>query len=349
MLKVFYSKPTEQIAYDPGFGQVVKWDIPLLEGYEYAFQSAGSRAKNRNLIQAIENWQPDALLVFGWNPPGHLRAMQYFKGRIPVWFRGDSNLVDEKPGLRKWARRLFLHWVYSFVDHAFYVGANNRNYYLTHGLHEEQLSFAPHAIDNERFFDTPEKRYEEKATAWRREMRIEKDSFVVLFAGKLEPKKGPGFLLKAVQEINQANTDSIKLIFIGSGSLEEKLQGRAKDDSNIFFLGFQNQSVMPVAYRLGNVFCLPSKGPGETWGLAVNEALACGRPVVVSDKVGCAADLVNQPFLGSTFESQNLSGLIKSLLKVQDQNQIEDARRSKFISSWSFEKIAGSLEDRLLE
>ncbi len=58
---------------------------------------------------------------------------------------------------------------------------------------------------------------------------------------------------------------------------------------------------MPILYRLGNVFCLPSKGPGETWGLAVNEAMASSRPVIVSNKVGCAADLVSEGANGYLF------------------------------------------------
>ncbi len=54
--------------------------------------------------------------------------------------------------------------------------------------------------------------------------------------------------------------------------------------------GFQNQTELPAWYAAADVLVLPSDG-GETWGLVVNEALACGTPAVVSDAVGCAPDL----------------------------------------------------------
>ena len=69
-------------------------------------------------------------------------------------------------------------------------------------------------------------------------------------------------------------------------------------------LPFQNQSVMPVAYRLSDIFVLPS-AYGETWGLAANEAIASGRRILLSDKVGSAADLVRSPDIGAIFASQN--------------------------------------------
>src|SRR5579875_1397644 len=161
-IKVFYtwSQSSQGAKYDPGFGKTIEWDVPLLEGYEYVFvdniaKDPGSHhfkgVNNPTIIKDIEQWQPDALLVIGWSYKSHLACMRYFKGRVPVLFRGDSTLLDEKPGIKRWMRRLFLTYVYSFVDHALYVGTNNKNYFLAHGLKERQLHFVPHAIDNNRF------------------------------------------------------------------------------------------------------------------------------------------------------------------------------------------------------
>jgi glycosyltransferase involved in cell wall biosynthesis len=79
---------------------------------------------------------------------------------------------------------------------------------------------------------------------------------------------------------------------VGNGPLENQLKVLAEPHDFIRFIPFQNQSQMPIVYRLGDILCLPSKGPGETWGLAINEAMASGRPVIVTDKVGCAQDLL---------------------------------------------------------
>ena len=306
-VKVFYTwSQRKDDLYDENFGQSISWDIPLFEGYAYEFVANTARKPGNShffgivcpsLIDTIEKWGATHVLVFGWNFQAHLKAIRYFNGKIPVLFRGDSHLLDEKNIVKQIARRNFLKWVYSFIDIALYVGENNKKYYLKHGLKEEQLQFAPHAVDNEHFFDSGSHTYELKAQQWRHKIGIKDEDVVILFAGKFEKKKNPALLLKAVKSINEkiaselADLKSVHLVFVGNGPLENQLKQLAGSDPFIHFLPFQNQSQMPLVYRLGDIFCLPSQGPGETWGLAVNEAMACSRPVIVSDKVGCAIDL----------------------------------------------------------
>jgi glycosyltransferase involved in cell wall biosynthesis len=242
------------------------------------------------LTDAVERWQPDAVLLFGWSFRSHLQALRHFHGRVPVLFRGDSTLVDEGGGLRTWARRLFLRWVYRHVDAALYVGQHNRRYYEAHGLTGDQLFWVPHVVENERFYD-PDGQYAAEAQRWRHTLGIQADDRAVLFAGKLEHKKAPDVFLDAFLRLEATDRH---LILAGSGPLEEALRQQAGAHPRVHFLGFQNQSRMPIVYRLGDVFVLPSRGPGETWGLAINEAMACGRPIVTTTRVGCAPDLVDE-------------------------------------------------------
>lgn len=347
---VFYTRPPDQTLYDSGFGQNVSWDIPLLEGYDYQFQPAGSKSQNQALIEAIAQWRPQAILVYGWNPPGHLAVMRHFKGKIPVWFRGDSTLLDEQPGPRQWARRCFLRWVYRHVDLAFYVGTQNRRYFEAHGLKPQQLRFAPHAVDNDRFADGPEKNYGVHALTWRQELGIAKDDFVILFVGKLEPIKAPELILQAFQNLKQKNKlSNLHLIFVGSGILESNLKQAilAPNINNIHFIGFQNQSLMPVVYRLSDVLCLTSKS--ETWGLVVNEALACGRRVIVSDKVGCGIDLAISESFSFIFKANDIKMLEKVILHViKEKNlysQIDlETKITHFIKRWSYEQFLKSIQ-----
>jgi glycosyltransferase involved in cell wall biosynthesis len=322
-LKVFYtwSQSREGSKFEPDFGKFIEWDIPLLEGYAYEFVENHSKdpglhhfagIDNPGLIQAILAWRPGAILVIGWNYKSHLASMRYFKKRLPVLFKGDSTLLDEQPGMKKILRRLFLRWVYRHVDYALYAGKENYAYFRAHGLREEQLKFVPHAIDNERF-GLSDLRHEEKVNQWRKELGIEESDLVLLFAGKLEPKKDPGFLLRLAGQIP---SPQLKLIIVGNGKLQEDLKTRAKDDRRVIFLDFQNQQKMPLVYRLGDIFILPSRGPGESWGLAINEAMACARPVIVSDRVGGAADMIEEGSNGWIFKI-GLSGekKIKYLLE----------------------------------
>jgi glycosyltransferase involved in cell wall biosynthesis len=325
-LKVFYTWGVDSIKekYDPDFKQVIQWDIPLLEGYQYQFLENTSKDPgshhfkgiiNPDLNQEIEKWGADIIWVWGWAFDSHLKALRYFKGKKEVWFRGDSTLLDEPQGFsfKKILRRVFLNWVYRHVDKAFYVGTHNKAYFIKHGLKEKQLVYAPHAIDNDRFAD-PTGAYIKQAIEWRKELGISENQKVILFAGKLETKKNPFFLIKLAKELP---SNEFKFVFVGSGPLETDLKKQATE--NFIFLGFQNQKIMPIVYRLADVFVLPSTGPGETWGLAINEALACDIPVIASDKCGGAIDLI-----------KSWNGIIvKDNLKHADLNQL----LAKFIPS----------------
>ena len=347
-VKVFYtwSQSANGAKYDPGFGKNVEWDIPLLEGYDYRFvdntaDDPGSHhfkgIINPGLINEIKQWEPHAVFIFGWSFHSHLQCMRYFHGKIPVLFRGDSTLLDEKPGIRKWIRRLFLRWVYSHIDYALYVGANNRNYFLKHGLRDDQLVFAPHAIDNNRFAE-PGELYGQQAKTWRHELGIADDDLVVLFAGKLEPKKNPLFVLQLAGIVKEEN---VKFLFAGNGKLEHELKAKSIDDRRIHFLGFQNQQRMPVVYRLGDIFILPSKGPGETWGLSINEAMASGLAVMVSEKAGGAIDLVREKQNGIVFGTADIdscTGFLKTVL--QDRKGLEKMKKASaaIIKEYAIEK-----------
>jgi len=276
------------------------------------------------------------LLIYGWSYKAHLSAIRHYYGSIPVLFRGDSTLLDEKPSLKTLLRRLFLNWVYRHVDIALYVGTQNRRYFEKHGLTDEKLVFAPHAIDNKRFVDAPGA--DEEAMRWRKQLGISEDDKALLFVGKLEPKKGPDLLLKAF--LSDRHYEQMHLVYVGSGVLEKAL--REQSNQRIHFLGFQNQTAMPVVYRLGDIVVLPSRGPGETWGLVLNEAMACGRPVIASTRVGAAIDLVQQDKNGWLFDIDVADGLEQCLKSVQSCSKKNltqmGAYSERVIKSWSIDQ-----------
>lgn len=344
-IKVFYTwEQSQEKVYDKKFGKEIKWDIPLLEGYDYTFVKNISKNPNSGsfkgvinptLNKEIENWKADAILVFGWNHHSHFKTMRYFKGKIPVYFRGDSTLIDEISSLKTILRRIWLKFVYRYIDFAFYVGKNNKQYFQKHGLKKKQLFFAPHAIDNERFYSNSEK-HTELAKKWRTELEISENDKVFLFVGKFEPKKNPLLLIELAKQFPQ-----YKFLFVGNGELEEKMKQNAS--KNVLFLPFQNQSQMPIIYRLADVYVLPS-AYNETWGLAVNEAMACGKAILVSDRVGCAVDLVKNNENGFIFESNSINDF-KSKIKRFDNNYSKFGMKSKeIIEKWSFLEIVKTIE-----
>jgi glycosyltransferase involved in cell wall biosynthesis len=352
-IKVFYTWGEQaQQKFDPGFGKTVAWDIPLLDGYPFVWVEntsahAGSHhfkgVINPYLIANIEEFKPDAMLVIGWAYDSHLKIIRYFKNKLPVYFRGDSTLLDRQTGVKFMLKSLYLKWLYKHINHAFYVGTNSKNYFKKYGLKDSQLTFAPHAIDNERFAMD---RYAE-AGELRTNLHIPNDAILILFAGKFEVKKDPQLLLNAFIALNQPNTH---LLFVGNGHLEAELKSQASTHVNIHFIDFQNQAYMPVIYQACDIFCLPSKGPNETWGLAVNEAMASGRAILVSDRCGCAIDLVNSKN-GIIFKSGNIEQIILGLRKLAaNKSKLTKMGQQSagIITDWSFEHIATAIENKLL-
>ena len=147
--------------YDPGFGKEVTWDIPLLEEYDFQFVRNTSRKPgshhffgiiNPTLNNEIENWNADAILVYGWNFSSHVKAISYFHGKKPVYFRGDSIVEDNHLNpVKSIFKKFALKWLYSKIDAAFYVGKLNQKYFKKYGVKEDKLIFAPHAVENDRF------------------------------------------------------------------------------------------------------------------------------------------------------------------------------------------------------
>lgn len=300
-LKVFFTlHAAAEPTVDRGFQQMFRWDIPLTEGYdwEYVPNTAADPGthrfmglRNPELVSRVLAWHPDTIHLTGYAWYSHLLALRAFHRRgVPVLFRGDSHLLDGTArGAVWWFKKTLLSRVFSWPAAFLCVGTANRAYYEAFGVEPERLFACPHSIDVGRLAGAADEA-EAQARAWRAELGIPEQSKVLLFAGKFETKKRPVALMEAVRELLRPG---LILVMVGDGELGDEVRRIAMRDPERFrVLPFQNQSRMPVVYRLGDLFVLPSAF-GETWGLAVNEALACGRPVLVSNRVGCAADVVD--------------------------------------------------------
>ncbi|MDB6171244.1 MAG: glycosyl transferase group 1 [Chthoniobacteraceae bacterium] len=333
---------------DHGFQQAVAWDIPLTEGYE--LEVMPNRAadpgthhfyglRNPTLIKRILEWRPDVVHLTGYAYASHLWALWVcWHSGIPVIFRGDSHLLDGQSGLKWVLKRFLLGAIYKRTAACLYVGKANKAYYEAFGVDEARLFYCPHSIDIERF-STPHEQLEAQAAAWRVSLGIAPEQFVVLFAGKFETKKRPLELIRAIL----ANADpNIVLVMVGDGHLGNEVRQLASSKpGRVFILPFENQSRMPVVYRLGDVFVLPSAF-GETWGLAVNEALACGRPAIVSDKVGCASNLIEAGVNGAVFPADCWDEFAVELHHIQmaswAKDQLSIQRTCELFSIASTEK-----------
>ncbi|MGQ0456058.1 MAG: glycosyltransferase family 4 protein [Hyphomicrobium sp.] len=320
-----------------GFDVAFEWDSDLLGGYlsEFLENVAAPPALSRfggcdtpDVGARFDADKIDAVLVQGWHLKSYLQATFAAKRRgLPVFVRGDSQLETPRSRLKTTIKAATYPAFLRLFDAALYVGQRSKAYWLHYRYRPECLIFSPHCVDTNWFAS----RATSAARAeWRKRLGIDAGADVALFAGKLVARKRPLDLIAAISTLKDQNRQ-ITAIVAGAGALHAEMAAVAQSRGvDIRFLGFCNQSDMPAAYAASDVLVLPSDG-SETWGLVANEALACGRPIVVSDACGCSPDLAGDGEAGISFPVGNVELLADALAKVtlQPPPPAAIARRSQ--------------------
>ena len=306
-----------------GFGVEFEWDVPLLDGYQYSF------LKNRSSVPDVSTFggcdtpeiadrlaagRFDACMVSGWYLKSYLQSIRAARRLgIGLLCRGDSQLATRRSRLWQGVKYWPYRWLLGAIDAHLYVGAANRQYLQHYGVSSESLFFAPHFVDNQFFSQRADAaRVAGRRDVLRHEWGFTRDTTVFAFAGKLIGKKRPADLILALAESRARGADAVGLI-IGSGALESHLRQLAVHLSvPVAFVGFRNQSELPGYLVAADALVLPSDA-GETWGLVVNEAMACGVPAIVSDACGCSHDLIAEGETGYRFPSGDVSALASQM------------------------------------
>jgi glycosyltransferase involved in cell wall biosynthesis len=349
-LRVYFALIPSAAQQGAGFGLPFEWDIPLRDGYASTVL-ANARARPElgrffgsstpHVADLLRRDRREAVVLTGWNALPLLQALwACIRLKIPRVVRGESNALKPRAPWKRAAHRALLRRYDAFVA----IGEWNRRFYLESGVAESKIFDAPYFVDNTRFCTAARALRHERA-ALRKCWGIPEHATCFLFAGKLEAKKRPLDLVRAMASL--AGTEA-HLLVVGSGALlrdARELAERLRVPAS--FAGFLNQSEMPKAYVAADCLVLPSN-EGETWGLVVNEAMACGLPAVVSDRVGCAPDLVLPGETGMIFPFGDVDALARVLKRLARDRQAlahlaAGARRR--IASYSVERaVDGTLE-----
>ncbi|MCX7906590.1 MAG: glycosyltransferase family 4 protein [Bacteroidetes bacterium] len=310
---------------DPEFGVTFAWDIDLLSGYSSVFLSrvseGGAKSLNevstRGLNIVLRKINPSAALLVGYSPRFHQEAfLAVWRRRIPILFRGET--IDHVQNLNfpyRWIRNCLLKWFYHKCAKILYIGKRSLEHYRRLGCPENKLIFSPYCVDTS-YFRIDEKDHIVFRNRLRNHLALSHDHRVLLFSGKLIPKKAPDLILRAVQQLSLDIRKRLAIFFLGEGELRHALQELARSIPEIVvhFLGFRNQTELSPYYHAADVLVLPSNR--EPWGLVVNEALHHGLPCVVSDQVGCAPDLVEPGVTGEVFRAGSAQSLALALERV---------------------------------
>ncbi len=303
---------------DPEFDRSFAWDLPMLEGYKSRFleipgwdlkRPMKMKMKIKGGLKPIfQETGATHLWVEGWRFPAFWQAVgQANKAGLQVWCRGESNDLAPEPNFPKsLIKKVLMSWFFGKVDAFLCIGQANRRLYRKAGVPAEKLYSAPYFVDNERFSKEAERLWPEREkiqAGW----GIRPEATVVLYSGKFIPKKRVMDLAQAFRKVCERQPGKFHLLLVGDGpqkgGLERELTGLP-----VTFAGFLNQTEISRAYAVADVMVLTSDW-GETWGLSVNEALASGVPVILSDKCGCAEDLSSATKEARVFQMGNVKQL----------------------------------------
>jgi glycosyltransferase involved in cell wall biosynthesis len=328
-----------------GFGVEFSWDVELLSGYAHEFlhNSATRPALDRfggcdtpEIGERLRKGRFDVVLVQGWYLKSFIQAIVAAKCQgVPLIVRGDSHLKTRRSALKRTVKSVAYPAFFRLFDAVLHVGERSRAYWIAYGYPASRLFFAPHCVDTHWFAAraTPQTR-----TKLRAQLGIAADAEVVLFAGKLVPFKRPLDIIAATGRLKEQGRN-ICVLVAGAGPLQNEMLTAARVAGlQIRMLGFCNQTAMPAVYAAADLLVLPSDGR-ETWGLVANEALACGRPVVLSDAVGSAIDLAADGSAGRIFPVSNIEALANAIRKLLDKPPCSEAIAAKS-AAYSLERAA---------
>jgi glycosyltransferase involved in cell wall biosynthesis len=332
---------------DAEFDSVVAWDIPMLEGYQYRFfRNFSWKASiyngffgliNPGMALALFREPRSVVVVHGWAYLTNILVLlaAWLAGHR-VCMRGESPLNQEllKSKLNFRVKKVVLQgFLFRFIHLFLYIGTQNKLFYQHFGVRDERLVFVPYAVDNARFQHSAALLLSDKPTL-RKELNLPSDARIVLFTAKYIEKKRPLDLLSAYGKLPTANTC---LVMVGEGKVRPQMEEfiKAHQIQSAILKGFVNQTDIVKYYATADVFVMCS-GQGETWGLSVNEAMNFGLPVVVSDLIGCAFDLVEQGENGFVIRVGDVDGLSDAIEKALQMGRVNN---EVIMGRYSFDMI----------
>lgn len=342
--------------YDPEFGSTFAWDVDLLGGYHHRFLSRvadggitdPAKMSGKDVGKVLRQLAPAAVLITGYSPAFHRHSwVAAWRLGLPLMFRGEAtDLSQTRRRLVRMGRDLGLRVAYRSCRRLLYIGERAKRHYRARGVDDGRLVFSPYCVDTSSF-----RTGEDERTALRRSARarlsLADDRFVLLFSGKLSWRKGVDLICDAVRRLPAPLRERAVVVCAGDGATRADMETDAARDPpvELIVLGVQSQAELSQWYHMADLLVLPSRH-GETWGLVVNEALHHGLPCVVSDRVGCAIDLIDER-TGAVCQGDSAAGLADAILggsTLAGRSDIRDRCREK-VAGYSVDRAAAGLAE----
>jgi glycosyltransferase involved in cell wall biosynthesis len=264
---------------------------------------------NRGMWPALDNFRPNSILCGGYNYPAFWQALiwaKFHRAHFTAWI--ESTTRDQRnPSLpAAFIKRWFIRNCNSFAV----PGKSSFEYVRSMGVPAERIHTAPNAVDNQRFA-TLARAAKERAAQHRAELGLPPRYFVC--AGRVTREKGAFHLLEAYTRLEPKLRAQVGLVFVGEETAKDELMKNAENfyPGKVVFPGFAQRDQLASFYALAEALVFPTLS--DTWGLVVNEAMACGLPIIASDVAGCVADLVQEGQNGYVIPSANVDKLAEAM------------------------------------
>jgi glycosyltransferase involved in cell wall biosynthesis len=265
----------------------------------------------RGVSAALQARNPDIILSGGYNYPAMWQAQRWARRRgIPFLLWSESNTRDARRNL--WgveaAKRKFIHDCQSYVV----PGLSAAAYLRTFGVAQERIFIAPNAVDVERFSNGAEQARQDPGLR----QRLGLPRRYLLYVGRFVRSKGVFDLLTAYATLPEGIRQDVGLVLAGDGEEFEELRRRSREihPGAVVFPGFLQRNELPAFYALAEALVFPTHS--DPWGLVVNEAIACGLPVIVSEVAGCAADVVRDGKNGYVVGASDPQALSQAMIEM---------------------------------
>lgn len=289
-----------------------------------------------NTVQAaLDRAQPRTVAVPGWSTTMAMAALDWCNSRrVPAIIMSDSTTWDEP---RRWYREAVKRRVVDLGSAALVAGRRHKDYVTKLGMMPERVFCGYDVVDND-YFQCRADRARRADEAWRIKLRLPDRYF--LASSRFVAKKNLFRLVEAYSRYRAAqDREPWSLVVLGDGPERRDLEAtitRLGLEEYVKLPGFRQYDELPVYYALAGAFVHSSTT--EQWGLVVNEAMACGLPVIVSERCGCTPDLVVNGLNGMIFDPRNTNELVDCLNRMA-QKQCDAQSMGKMsrqiISGWT--------------
>lgn len=284
-LLVIFVEGGAEPRFDSGFGRTVEWQKDLLEGFRHTTIRCAEPERTKAVLSELTNFNPDAIYVHGY-ALNYLRAAIQWANRlnIPVLMTTDSELLHPRPWHIRLTKRLILPLILRKIDLFLTVGDENERYFTHFGIRPDRFHRVPFSIDSP-FYDRILTNQGEIRKRLRQQLGIAPEAVLILTVGKMIARKEHASLIRAFSSAMKRGKHPAVLLVAGDGPLRPQLEELSKPLGEAVRLpGFVGVEQLPEYYSIADIYVHPSSH--DPHPLAISEALYCGLPVIVSDRVG---------------------------------------------------------------